>query len=372
MSKILPLYIVSLIFAYLSHRASVYDYRLENYEKKDRLFYSVVVVCAVVFAGLRTYYNDTAIYIAGYNNLDVSSGWFSRIDWAIGEYPLFSLTSCLMKLAGFSSQSFVMMHSIITMGVSLWFIHKYTNNILLSVFLYFATGYYGFSMAAMKQCAATAFCLIGIDRLLSEKRFSFFFWTIIGVLFHPFAAMFLICPFLMFSPWTFPTYLMIIICAVAGYTMQIWLSDIIGLLVVIGVDYDVSLLGGEGVNIFRVLVVWAPVMLSFLAARFWRISRNKADNLIMNLAILCAEIMLIALFGNPVYFGRLANYFLIFQIVSIPLILNDYEINSQVLLRIATVMGYTGYAIYDNLLNRGTFDSGFYSITIWQYLNQLL
>lgn len=371
MIKILPLYFISLIFAILSHRSSYFNGKLGRYVSKDRIFYAVVIIAAVVFAGLRTDYNDTSTYIMGYNNLDVSTGLFSGIDWSIGENPLFSLTNAILRKAGFSSQSFIMTYSALTMGISLWFIWKYTNDIPLSVLLFFTTGCFGFSMAAMKQCVATAFCLIGIDRLLRGRTILFFFWVAIGTLFHPFAVGFFVCPFLTFSPWTAPTYLMIALCAVAGYTMQRWLGSAISFLSIVGIDYDVSQLDSEGVNIFRVLVVWAPVVLSFIAAKFWTSSRNKADNLLMNLSVLCAELMFIALFGNPVYMGRLANFFLIFQAISIPIVLNHYEINSKIVLKIATVIGYIGYTVYGNLLNGYLFDAVFHRTTLWKYLGEI-
>ncbi len=252
MNKILPLYTICLVLLYLSNRSSVYDYRLGKYKYKDLFFYALLIIASVVFAGLRTNYNDTAAYITIYKNLDIGPGWLSRIDWAPGENPLFTFANCLLKKAGFSSQSFIMLYSILSIGVALWFIRKYTNDIPLSVFLFFTMGCYGFAMAAIKQCTATAFCLIGIDRLLQNRKISYVFWVIVGILFHPFSAIFLVCPLLLFSPWTAPTYLMIGVCAAAGFSMQIWLGNAISLLSIVGVDYDAAELSSDGVNVFRV------------------------------------------------------------------------------------------------------------------------
>ena len=372
MRKILPLYIICLIFAYLSHRSSVYDHRLGQYKYKDRIFYAVVIIAAVIFAGLRTNYNDTWAYISGYENLSVSIDWLSQINWSIGEYPLFNLTNVILKRMGFSTQSFVMFYSALTIGISLWFVWKYTNDIVLSVFLFFTIGFYTFSLAAMKQCVATAICLLGIDQLLKGRKVFFFIWVFIGVLFHPFSAMFLISPFLLFSPWSPPTFIMLIVCALAGFSMQTWLSGAIDLLSVVGVEYeDSSLITGEGVNVFRVLVAWAPVAISFLAAKFWRRSKNKANNLVINLSVLCAELTFIALFGNPIYFGRLGNYFLVFQAISIPLTLVCFEYNSQMVLKLATIIGYIGYTVYGNIFVRNPFDKVFQSTTLWKFLKEV-
>ena len=372
MKEIIPLVLICLVFAYLSHRASPFNYRINRYQYRERFFYTVVVILAVGFAGLRRDYNDTYLYILGFENLDVSNDWFSRIDWTIGEYPLFRLLNCLLKIVGLSSQSFVMVYSALTIGIYLWFIRKYSNNILLSVFLFFSMGIFVFSLAAMKQCVATAFCLVGIDRLLRNRKLRFLFWTVIGMLFHPFAAMFLVCPLLTFSPWTIMTSFMIAVFAVLGYSLQQWLGNAISFLSIVGVDYDISSLSNESVNIFRFLVVWSPVILSFVTAKYWRVSRNKAENLMLNLSMLCAELMIIALFGNPIYFGRLANYFLIFQAISLPIVLSYFEVNSRLLLNLFIVIGYTGYFVYGNTLNGRSFDNSFSRITLWKYLSEII
>lgn len=371
MKKIVPLYIICFLLALLSHRNSDYSYRLGRYKHKEHFFYSIMVLSVIIFAGLRRGYNDTWAYLTGFDLLDISEGWISRISWSVGDVPLYSFLIHVMKKAGLSSQSYILVCSAFIYGTFLWFVHKYTKNVLLTVFLFFTTGCFAFALAAIKQCMATAFCLIGIDRLLNGKRIRFLFWITVGVLFHPFSAMFYICPLLLFSPWRSSTYMMIAGFGVLGYTFQRWLGSAINALTVIGIEYDPSLLAGEGVNVFRVLALWAPILLSFVAAKHWRQSQNRADNLMMNLSILCAELMFIALFGNPIYIGRLANFFLIFQVISLPIILNCFEENSRILLSCFVVIGYSGFSIYSNLFSGTTFDSEFGRITLFRYLRDL-
>ena len=70
---------------------------------------------------------------------------------------------------------------------------------------------------------------------------------------------------------------------------------------------------GAGVNLFRFLVVSAPIALSFLVRDEIEKQSTRNDMLIFNLSMLNAEIMFVALFGTANYFARLANYFLIFR-----------------------------------------------------------
>lgn len=371
MTEILPLFAICLILALLSHQASVYDPIRERYLYKEHLFFTMVILFVVFFTGLRTGYNDTWAYKTSYDRLNADAGALSRINWSPGSNPLFSFCNILMKRAGFSSQSFMLAYSAVTFSIFLWFLQKYSENILLSVFLFFTMGNVGFAMGAVKQCVATAFCLLGIDRLLHGRMVRFLFWVLIGVFFHPFAAMFLICPFLTFPPWTSRSFLMIGGCAFLGFSMQTWLSGALNVLSMVGVEYDADKLTKESVNIFRLLVAWAPIALSYVTSEFWIRSRNKADNLMLNLSTLCAEIMFIALFGNPIYFGRLAYYFLLFQAVSLPAVLKKFRGGTRQLLNLIVVLGYSGYSVYGNMLKGKTFDAEFSRMTLWRYLESL-
>ena len=78
-----------------------------------------------------------------------------------------------------------------------------------------------------------------------------------------------------------------------------------------GYDYDVNEFAGEGVNIFRVIVVWVPLVLSNICKEQLRCSENREQNMIVNLSMMNSVIMFIGLFGTANYFARLANYFLI-------------------------------------------------------------
>lgn len=374
MLKLVPLYICSFILVIISDKHSIYDHRYDRYVYRERFFYTIMSMIIIVFSGLRTNYNDTATYINGYDALESNTIWINSINWSIGEHPGFAVLSHLLKELGFSSQSFIMICSAFSIGVQLWFIHKYSSNISLSVYLFFTMGCFGFSMAAVKQCISIAICLIAIDREIQGKRILFLVYVLLAMLFHPFSLLFLIAPLLEFRPWTAKTKILIIASAIAGITMQAWLVNVIDMATIIGVDYDVNVLSGDGVNFFRLMVTWAPVILSLITTRYWKGTNkdNKANFLIFNLTMLNAELMLIALFGNPVYFGRLANYFLIFQTISLTWTLQYFEKHSRKRAIILIIIAYFGYCYYGNVINGTSFDSEFRSISLIEYLAKTL
>lgn len=370
MKELLPLYLSGLIIMIWSEKNSHYDYKNERYQYHEKVLYIIFWCCAVVFAGMRTSYNDTAQYISTYNNIVVNNGIFSNIEWSLGEYPAFVLLENILKIRGCSAQTFILVTSVISVGIPLWFIYKYSNNTLMSVFLFFTMGYFNFTMAAIKQCCAIAFGLIAVDRLIRKKIVPFIVWILVAAMFHPFILLFFVAPLLSFVPWTVPTFLMLVSFGIAGLTTQRWLDNLLELMTFVGTEYDVSLLQGDGVNIFRFAVVWAPIILSMLIGRHrWETVREqKAQLLMMNFSMLCAEFMFIALFANPVYFGRLANYFLIFQVISLPWMMQFFESKSRKLMVSLIVIGFSCYNIYGNLFSGHTFDQIYSSVSIFRYL----
>lgn len=370
MSKLLPVFIFSLIMAYISDKRAHIDFNKfgdKIYRHKEKIFFFLMAVVAAVFVGLRTSYNDTATYRYSYELMSTGMGNILNLDLSLGSNPGFNILNTILKTIGFSTQDFLMIYAVVTVGINFWFVRKYSDNIWLSVFLFFTMGCYTFTMAAIKQCVAVAFCLIGIDRLLREKKISFVFWILLASTFHPYSLMYLIAPFLMFKPWTNKTYILLAVFGLIGLGIQPLLGTVVDITTMLGEEYDAATFTGEGINIFRLAVVWVPVIVSFFVKKYLREANTKKDNLILNLTILNAEIMFIGLFGTANYFGRLANYFLIFQALCLPHLFNGFTTGSKKIITFLCVFCFLLYFYYANVINQ-YFDNGFYSISFLSYI----
>lgn len=370
MSKLLPVFIFSLIMAYISDKRAHIDFNKfgdKIYRHKEKIFFFLMAVVAAVFVGLRTSYNDTATYRYSYELMSTGMGNILNLDLSLGSNPGFNILNTILKTIGFSTQDFLMIYAVVTVGINFWFVRKYSDNIWLSVFLFFTMGCYTFTMAAIKQCVAVAFCLIGIDRLLREKKISFVFWILLASTFHPYSLMYLIAPFLMFKPWTNKTYILLAVFGLIGLGIQPLLGTVVDITTMLGEEYDAATFTGEGINIFRLAVVWVPVIVSFFVRKYLREANTKKDNLILNLTILNAEIMFIGLFGTANYFGRLANYFLIFQALCLPHLFNGFTTGSKKIITFLCVFCFLLYFYYANVINQ-YFDNGFYSISFLSYI----
>lgn len=370
MSKLIPITIASIVLAVLSHSFSPKDLQNDHYARKERMIWLVLAIVMICFAGLRIHYNDTDTYVYAYNA--ISTDWLHLLDvsWNLGDNPGFNTLNNLLNLLGFSAQSFLFLYSGVTVGIYLWFIRKYTSNLWLSVFLFIMLGAYIFTMAAIKQCVAVAFCLLGVDRAINRKWIPFVLWILVGTLFHPYALMYLIVPLLFFRPWSGKTYILLLAFIAAGFLLQPLMNSVINVTTMLGEEYDAASFSGEGVNPFRLAVVCVPVFLSFVTKRIIWQEDNRSQNLILNLTMLNGAIMFVALFGTANYFARLANYFLVFQTISMPWLFTHFERKSKQMITSVAAICYFAFFYYANAIDQ-PFDDYYYSTSLLKYLQSL-
>lgn len=375
MRKLLPITIFSIFMAFLSHRNSRYDPIECRYHRKERLFYTIMAIGLILFAGLRIDYNDTGTYRFLYNNtvkdLENYATLWDGIDWMkIGENPGFVFIMRAMAQQSFSVQSFTMVFTAFYVGVNLWFFRKYSCNLWMSVLLYITFAGYIFSLAAIKQCTAMALCLIATDQAINKKYIRFLIFVLIACLFHPYALMYLAVPFLFFRPWSKNTVFMLVLFGLIGFGMQSLVGTLLNVTDMLGESYNAESFIGEGVNPLRLLVTAVPAVLALMTAEQIAENEERDQYVIVNLTMLNAEIMFVALFGTANYFARLANYFIPFQAVSIPWLLKHYDYQGRKTIVLLAVIGYALFFIYCVAINE-SFDTSFYSIKLWQYLKSL-
>lgn len=333
------------------------------------LNYTIVVLLIAylsLFAGLRTGYNDTYAYISGYKAMAAFPAILTDFSWELGDNPGFILLNSLMKAAGFSAQSFVLSYSILFVAVTVSFLKKYSSSFTLSIFLFVCAHGYLFSLAAMKQCTSIAIGLMAIPLMLKRRWISYVLIILLAATFHPYILLFLLIPFLRFRPWSTGTWIMLAATVGAGLFLPQIIGTVIDAAALLGDGYDANSFIGEGVNIFRVLVASVSMLLS-LVFRHRLVRSDLKDDTFINCSFLYACIMFVGLFGTANYFGRLANYFVLFPALVIPAILKKLSNQDRHFLTASMVICYLAYFYYGNAINE-SFAQEFSRITIWNYL----
>lgn len=338
--------------------------------RRRRLVFCTLLILVLLagFAGLRTRCNDTGAYRHGYEL--ISKSFLEDSDKSIGANPLFNWVNYQLKMHGVSTQNFLMFWAFLTIACYIVFAHRLSANYPLTVFLLFTTGCYTFAFAGIKQAAAVGIAVISVLFALRKKWIPYVLGVLIATLIHPYSLMYLLVPLLEFRPWTKKTYWMLALFLAAGFLLQPLVGTVVSITTMLGEEYTVSSFTGEGVNIFRVLVCNVPLVLSYLYRDKLFADSSKAENLVVNLTMLNGAIMFVGLFGTANYFGRLANYFLIFQSLSLPWMLKKIGGRDRKLLTLLMVVGYAAYFYYANAINQ-PFDQDFARLTVAEYFAQL-
>lgn len=370
MWKLVPVVLISLTAAFFYDRFSTKKENLSGYVYKEKILWLIPIIAMAVFAGLRTEYNDTTTYTYSYENFVKSNFDFSNISWTFGDNFGFDAFSIILKSLGFSTNGYLMVFAIITYVIYIWFIHKYSTDFLMSMFLFICL-IFTFPLAAIKQCVAVAFCLLAVDKAINKKWFWFVFWIFIAETFHAYSFMYLIVPLLFFVPWQDKrTVMWIVIFLFAGILLRPMIGTVLSITDALGDEYTVEEFSGNGVNPFRLLVCLVPLVLSFILRK--QINDpynevNRAEGLCMNLAFLNGEIMFVALFGTANYFARLADYFYIFPVIALPRLFNMVNPKWRTLMKICVVLCYLLFFYYAEYIVYGSFDNRYQGITFNEF-----
>lgn len=376
MLSLLPVVIPAILLVLISDSQSSYfinDRGTKEYIYKEKLFFTIMVILLSVFVGLRIRGNDTSVYRQQFESLGVGFSQLRSINWGrVSGAPGLVCWCIILKTLGCTSQDYLMITAIVTISIYLWFIRKYTCNLKLSVFYFITMGVYGFTFAAIKQTFAVAFLMLATDAALEKRWAKYIFFIFIAQLFHPYAFIYLVIPFLQFTPWSNRTYILLSATAAVAFALSSFMPLIDSITEGLGYNYSEGSFSGDGVNIFRVMVVWVPTILSWIYRIEIKENGDRIWNIIVNLSMMVSVIMFVGLFGTANYFARLANYFLIFQVLALPWLLGFCRGGNRSNITMMSILGFILYYIYAEGINFGGFDKVFTMMPFSEYLWSVL
>ena len=370
MTKLWTLLAVSLIFAWLITSRDR-QFRAIGSRQRDRLLTMILTVILIFFCGLRIWGNDTHEYLEVYTHLTppLEELTPSHTPSFSSGYLFFYVSSALKSL-DFSNQDFLMFFACLAVIPYVLFVRRYSHSLVFGIFLMFTTGFYTFSLAAIKQCSATALCLLAVNCYLDRKYLFYFLLVGVATLLHPYAIVYLLVPLLDFKPWSGKTLIYVVVFTAAGFFLESLLGTVLEITDMIGAKYDESSFTGEGVNFFRVIVSLVPMIIGLLYGRSIFENTSRTENLMFNMAMLNGLIMFVGLFGTANYFARLANYFLPAQVITLPWLMYRIHPKDRKWMIPLCIVGYLGYFYYENAIIR-PFDSNYAHASFWDYIRTL-
>ncbi len=282
--------------------------------KKDipaKIFYFVIFAWIILFAGLRTNYNDTITYIDDFVYFVSDQPRFSLLSEPYGGFELYM--SLIKRFFNANPQWFIFISALICIGLTIPFITRHTDNYMGTIFL-FLIGNYLFMMAGIKQAMSIAIALWAIEFYLSKKYIRAVILMLLAISIHPYVICMVSIVVLKGKVWDFKTVVMALCFAIAFINLE----SLFSLISLIGQDYSGENFNEYTINPFRVLLEFVPIAISFIYRDRIRKENDVYLNLGINMRIISFTFIFLGLFFSPVYLGRMSIYFSALSSIAIP------------------------------------------------------
>lgn len=329
--------------------------------------YLALVLIMILFAGLRTGYNDTWNYMNGFRN---SKGLESFVSYSknlnIFRNPLFYFCySALRDITG-NAQWLVFISSCITQLCFLLFFKRYSHNFTFSIFIYFALGTINVSLAAMKQVCAMAIVTLAFPFLERKQWIRYYLFVFIAMLVHTYALAYAVLPLFTGRPWKLFTYLFVATVVVVMLNFKETISAFMDQAEDLGKTlYEEEIFDKNTVNILRVAVYAVAPLISFLFARWIYRGSGPVDHVLVHMSIISFAFMVMGTQSGANMFARMAHYFELATACCLPWMLKQsFDKRSYRLAASIAVVCFLCYFIYANGINI-RFDDYYQATNIW-------
>lgn len=178
----MPLIILLIVtfLAYMSQRTTLaYEESHRGVDARNHvdIYMVALIVFLILFAGLRTYYNDTLNYIKGFQQSETIRVFLSNSEnLNILHNPLFYGFQALIRTFTDNFTVFFMICATIINVLNVRFIKRNTqsSDFALSMFLYVALGTLMLSLAAQKQTLTMAILTLALTQLFEKNYYKFY------------------------------------------------------------------------------------------------------------------------------------------------------------------------------------------------------
>lgn len=304
----------------------------------------IIIAVLVLLAGFRGVGADFGNYTRLYGNLKRQTWetmWKSMITFDEPGYKLLCLISSWIHD---SPTTMFFLSSLLTITPCVILIYKEKDPFTFAIILYFLLVWTG-TFGAVRQYLAAAMIFCAYPYLRERKFWKYCFFVILGATFHITALIMIPVYFLVVRKASWKnTLILVVFSFILRYSYDIIFS-------IIGAVKDkefgeYSYLTTE-VNIFRILVAFAPIVLFiFITKSDQNISESQPGTLALskNLILINAAFMFATM--NSAYLARVGIYTSIFSPLIIPDITKTFERKTRIIVEVVIVLCYAAYFLY--------------------------
>ncbi|MBQ7373250.1 MAG: EpsG family protein [Clostridia bacterium] len=326
--------------------------------KKSVKIIVLALLCLVLcgFAGLRTKYNDTGNYILSFLETPRQISTIFKGEFSLGGVYLFELWNyVIFHFISSNPNVWLFLCSMVFVLPTVYLIAKYAKGFTLSMFLLMIVGGYLFSLAGLKQAMATGIVMMGIPALINKKYFKYYIFCFIAMSFHTYSLIYLILPLIGREVFNKRTIIFCVAMLILGVGLSFFADTVSSLVEILGKDVDEETITSGSVNILRALVYAVPFVLAVLGRNKIKEGCTEVDKRFIKIALMSSVFMILAIFGNPILFGRVPHYFGIGVVVSLPILIDGvFKGKDARVVTVIAIVLYFGFGLYQ-LYNDGAF-----------------
>ena len=331
----------------------------------QRFCYWAICLSLCLFAGLRTKYNDTSAYIHGFKYSTPNN--FSSIfvgEFSIAKVYLFQIWNYVIyHFISKSANVYLFLCAMVFVCPAISLMEKYSKNFTFSILLFMFAGMYLFSLAGLKQAMATGVVLMGLPYLFKKDYVKYYLCCICSLGFHAYSIFFLIVPLLGNEIFNKRTIIFCISIILLGVSLSYFSGIISQIVELLGKEVSEETIQSGSVNILRALVFFAPLLVTIWGGKKFE-SVTEAEKWLIKIEILSAAFMALALFGNPILFGRIPQYFLIGVVTVLPLLIETaFMKQERTMVEFIAIICYVIFGLYSLYID-GAFAKDIFGL-IW-------
>ena len=375
MTKLLVVFAAALVLAYISEQntraTTAAGYR---YTVWHDWAYILLVVVLTLFAGLRTSYNDTGMYMRSFSSAPAVAEFLGNSE-NLNPFrnPLYMFYRSALREITDNPQILIFTTSAFTQICFVRFIKRYSDNFTFSIFFYFGLGTFVFTLAALKQVVAMAIITLAFPYLTEGKLGKYYLLMIMAMLVHTYAIAFVLLPLFRTKPWRLFTFFFIAVTAVIVMNFESAITAFLEQAEELGksiAEYEVF--DDATINVFRLAVYAVTPMISLFFQRWVLRNTDNADHLLIHMSILSLAFMFMGTQSGANMFGRMGNYFELGTICCLPSMLKKtFDDRSYKAITVLACVGFFGFFFYANAIN-SSFDQAFRSISLLEFIVSLI
>lgn len=337
-------------------------YKIKEY-KANKGIVAFNYILLILIAGLRYGIGDTGTYKQIFTTIPANVMSYLSSNIVEDDRGFYLIVSFIKQFISQDNQVIIFIFSMLTIGLIGYGLYKYSDNIVMTTFLFITMGCYTVSMNGIRQYLATAILFLTLPLIKKRKFVLYLIIVLLTSTIHASAIIFIPIYFLdKVKGWGIVSYLLLLTGFFLFFTYNVtgpMIADFLGESQY-GHYADALLSTNEGANIIRTLVCCVPLALSWAKKDIIN-QKMQYGNIVINLTILNFIFMLLA--SRYWIYARFCIYFNLYAILLLTYCIdNIFEKRSVKIITILCIICYCIFFWYDSLTSGLYYTSQFIKI----------